>query len=188
MQRDLRQAIKADWYDTRADTARGVAGHPAIGPRPRDDPSRHHAAANYRHATGQADLATMSMAAEHQVETRMRRLPIDLRRMRHQDRTFAGWNLGGCLLDVVGTEIMRIVDPGDMDCLIAALNRHGFVDQHADSEPLQVDDRTDRVVIAESAVDRTLERRKHLRQPNEDVVGGIEFLVAVITGQHAEIV
>jgi hypothetical protein len=57
----------------------------------------------------QADLAAMGLTAQHQIEACMRRLPMDLRRMRQQDPTFVGRDHGGGLFDVVGPQIMRVI-------------------------------------------------------------------------------
>jgi hypothetical protein len=49
---------------------------------------------------------------------------------------------------------MRIVYPGKVDLLTAALNGVAFVKQHADAHSLQVRHDADRVVIAQNAIDR----------------------------------
>ena len=46
-------------------------------------------------------------------------------------------NLGGRLLDVVGMEEMRIVDPGEMDALVLPRDGHGFVQEHPDAHLLE---------------------------------------------------
>src|SRR5471030_1814736 len=84
----------------------------------------------------QTDLSAMSMPAQHQVETRMRSLTEDLRRMREQDRHTASWNVRRCFFDVVGAVVMRVIHPGEVERSRPALDQCAFVKQHANAKHL----------------------------------------------------
>ena len=68
------------------------------------------------------------------------------------------------LLDIVDAIGAGVVDAGEMDRLIAAADRFGLVQQHADAHGLHARDHADAVVIAKHAIDRPLEMRA---QPGE---------------------
>src|SRR5690242_18627206 len=88
-------------------------------------------------AARQADLAAMGMAAQHEPESGMGRLAIDLRRVGEKDGEGAMGDLLAGALDVVYAIEPGIVDACEMDRLLAAANHFGLVQQHADSHRLQ---------------------------------------------------
>src|SRR5215469_17935681 len=97
MQRDLGQAIEAHWYDCRAGTDRGVAGHPLVGPSTCAHAPRKHRMECDRNRSGQTNLAATGVAAEQHIKARIGGLAIDLRRVRQQNRKRTTWDLGCCL-------------------------------------------------------------------------------------------
>src|SRR3984893_302434 len=86
MQGNLRPAVDANGDDARPDADRGVPDHVAIPPQPRSHPPRQLRVEGDRDGAGQADLAAMRVTAQYQVEIGVRRLAIDLGRVRQQDR------------------------------------------------------------------------------------------------------
>ena len=61
----------------------------------------------------------MGMAAQEQIEPGMRSLPVNFRRVRQENSESVLWDLLRGLFDVVDPIIMRVVDAGQVDALIA---------------------------------------------------------------------
>ncbi|MGB3022563.1 MAG: hypothetical protein WBB50_10630, partial [Methyloceanibacter sp.] len=131
MQRDLGRTVEPDRHDARARSNRSVAGHAVMLPCPRTHVPRQDAIEGDGYASGQADLAAMGMAGEEEIEIGMCRLPVDFRCVREQDRERAGRNLARRLLDAVRAVEMRIVDAGEMNAIVPALDRLLLVEQHS---------------------------------------------------------
>ena len=68
-----------------------------------------------RNAAGQAYLPAVGVSAQHQGETSVRGLPVDLRSVREQDRDITLGNFRRRFFDVVGAIEMRVVDPREVD-------------------------------------------------------------------------
>src|ERR1700693_4728301 len=86
-----------------------------------------------RNRTGQANLTSVGVAAQEQFEVSVRRLAVNLRRMREQDGKFVVRYFGRRILDIVGPVVMGIIDTGEMDTLTVKGDRLGLVEQHPDS-------------------------------------------------------
>jgi len=130
----------------------------------------------------------MRMPAEQQVEIGMRRLPVDLGRMRQQDRKFAAGKARRGLFDVVGAVVVSIVDPDQMDVLVTAFEGFGLVEQHADAHLLERGDHADRVVVAQHAVNRPSDMLAHPCHTRDGRVVRPEGFPAIVAGQHAKII
>src|SRR3954453_16192562 len=119
MQRYFRWAIQSDWQYAGAGAYRRVAGHPAVMPGAGAHRSRQYRFQPDRKPAGQAELAAMRMPAQHHIEMFPRSLLVDFGRMRQQNRKRVLGNLRRGLPDIVGPVEMRVVDPGEIDGLIA---------------------------------------------------------------------
>ncbi len=187
-QRHLRQAINPHRRDRCAHADRGVTSHAVMAPQPGAQTPRQFRAQRDRDGARQTDLAAMGMPAQHQVEAGMRSLPIDLRRVRQQDRERIRRDVDRGFLDVVDSVEMGIVDTGEMDVLAAVPDRLALIEQHPDSHRLEVRHHTDAVMVAQHAIDRSAQRRA---QSPDAVHGGFdrpERGRPVIAGQHAQVV
>ena len=111
-----------------------------------------------RNAAGQANLPAMRVSAQHQIEAGVRRLPVDFRSVREQDRNATMRDLRRRFFDVVGPVEMRVVDPREINRSRPALDGDAFVEQHADAERLQVGNHGDRIVVAEHRIDIAAQR------------------------------
>jgi hypothetical protein len=137
---------------------------------------------------GQADLAAVGMAAQQQIETGVRRLAIDLRRVRQEDGEPVVGNIGRCLFDVVDAIIMRIVDAGQVDRFTVARNGLALVEQHPDSHFFESGNHANGIVVSQHAIDAAVEAGANPRQAFER---GIEWPIsrtAIVAGQDAHVI
>ena len=118
----------------------------------------------------------------------MRRLPVDFRRMGQEDRKLVMRNPFGGLLDIVHAIEVGIVDAGKVKARAAAFDGLRFVEQHSDAHLFQRRYHANRVVIAENAVDRTLEVPAQAFNAGERIGIGSECLRPIVAGKHADIV
>src|SRR5215831_4357814 len=81
MQRDLRRTIEPYRNDAGAGANGGIPIHLAIAPGPGTEPPWHTCIQSDRDGTRQADLPAVRMATQHEIETGMRGLPVDFRRV-----------------------------------------------------------------------------------------------------------
>jgi len=130
----------------------------------------------------------MRMSAEQQIEIGMRRLAIDLGRMRQQDRKFVVGELGRSLFDIVEPIVVSVIDTGQMEALIAALEHFGFVEQHANAHLFQLGDHADRIMVAQHAVDRGDDMRTHPCHPRDGCTERPVGFPTIIAGQYAKVV
>src|SRR5262249_54932740 len=149
VQGDFRRTVEAHRHHRRSGADRRVAGHAPMAPRAGAEPPRHRRLERDRNSARQANLAAVGVAAQQQIESGLGRLAKDLRRMREQDGKVIARNAGGGLADVVHAIEVRVVDAGKMNALSPALDRHAFVEQHADAHVLERRHHADRVVIAQ---------------------------------------
>src|SRR6476660_9280982 len=110
-----------------------------------------------RDAAREADLPTMGVAAQQEIEFGISRLPIHFRCVRDQNRKLVEGYRGSCLLDVVHSVEMSIIDASEIKVLAAALNNFALVEQHPYSHGLQSRHHANCVVIPEHAVNWALE-------------------------------
>ena len=71
---------------------------------------------------GQAYLAAMRVSAQQQPEAGKSSPVKDFRRVRKQNRELVPGNLRSCFLDVIRPVVVSIVNAGQIDALIAALD------------------------------------------------------------------
>jgi len=69
----------------------------------------------------------MRMSAQEQIKIGICCLAIDLRRMRQQDREVVTGKLRRRFFDIVDPVVVSVIDPDQMDALIATLERFGLV-------------------------------------------------------------
>jgi hypothetical protein len=100
-----------------------------------------------------ANLATMGMAAEQEIEAGKGSLSINFRRVRDQNRKLAIGYRGGHFTDVLHSIEMGIVNSAKMEALPPALNNLALIEQHLYPHRLQSRHHANRIVIAEYAVD-----------------------------------
>ena len=101
------------------------------------------------------------MATQKQIEPGMRGLTVDFWCMRKQDRKFVMGNLGCSLFNIIDTIVVGIVDAGQMDPLVTPHDDLGFVKQHSYAHLFQSGNHSNRIVIAQYAIDRVLQMRSH---------------------------
>ena len=118
----------------------------------------------------------------------MRRLPVDLRGVRQEDRELVVRNPFGGLLDVVHAIEVGVVDASEVKSGAPALDRLPLVEQHPDAHLFQCRHHANRVVIAEHAVDRSFEFLAKARDAGERIGVRPERLRPIIAGKHADIV
>ena len=130
----------------------------------------------------------MCVSTQHQVEPSVSRLAIDLWRVGQKDGNAALWNLRRRFLDVVRTIEMRVVDPREVDRILAPSNRDAFVEEDYDAQSLKVGNHLDRVMITEHAIDGAMQRGSQLGDKLKR-----RSIVAVsptteVSGQNAKVV
>src|SRR5580704_4797459 len=130
----------------------------------------------------------MSMSAQHDLKVCVSGLPVDFRRMRKQNRDPFQWNGGGSLLDIVSAVVVGIVNPSQIDLLITADNRFGFIEQHSNPHCFNFRDHPDRVVIAENRVNRYLEVVAHACQAIKSNLEGAECLAAEVACYDTDVI
>ena len=70
----------------------------------------------------------MSVAAQQEIESGVRCLPINFGSMRQQDREALLRNPGSRLLDIVDPVKVRIINPGDMNMVAFTLKNDTFIE------------------------------------------------------------
>src|SRR6266511_6429522 len=81
MQGYFRETIEPHGNDDRSGADRGIPNHVMILPRSRAHVPRQDRIQSDRDGTGEADLASVGMTAQQQIEIGMGSLAVDLRRM-----------------------------------------------------------------------------------------------------------
>ena len=141
-----------------------------------------------RYCPWQADLTSMSMSAQEQIEAGVRSLTKDFGRMRQQDGECAFRNLRSGFFDVVDSEVMRIVDSGQIDCLIAASYDLALILQHSYAHGLQPWQHLDGIVITEHPKDGLPQVAHHSRHSFQRSIVGSESLAAIVACQDAQVI
>ena len=111
------------------------------------------------------NLPAMGVAAQQELEVGVGGLPVNLRRVRDENRKRFVRDIGGSLLDIVDAVEMGIVNARKVDVRAAARDRLAFVEENLDAHVLEPGNEADRIVIAEDAVDRPLERSANFAIP-----------------------
>src|SRR5262249_49250144 len=122
MQCNLGAAVEPHVHSGSADSNRGVAKHRMMLPCAIAHAPRQHRIELDRDASGETDLPTMRVPAQHDAEPRMGRLLIDFGGVRQENRKCVTRDFGCRLFDIVDTVKMRIVDAGQIYALNAALD------------------------------------------------------------------
>src|SRR5215831_12423601 len=86
----------------------------------------------------------MGVAAQQKIEVRVRSLPVNLGRVRDQDRELVMRDSRGRLLDIVDAIEVSIVDAGEVDAVASALDGNGLVEKDLDSHLLEARHHQDR--------------------------------------------
>ncbi len=130
----------------------------------------------------------MRVPAEEEVEARVRGLPVELRRVREEDRRLAvGHGIRG-LLDVVDAEEVAVVHPREMQHGAVALQGHRLVQEQPDAHVLEGRDHAHAVVVAEDRVDRVGEVQAQPAHALDGGLHGAEGPGPVVAREHAEVV
>src|ERR1019366_2728214 len=183
MQSDLRRTIEAYGDDAGSGTRGGIAGHVAVAPGSGSHPPRQHRVECQRYCPRQADLASVRMSAQEQIKAGMGGLSEDFGRMRQQDGKCSLGNLRPGFFNIVDPEVMRIVDSGEVYCLIAAFDYLAFVLQHSYAHGLQPWQHLDSVVITEHTKDRLLQVAHHSCHARQRSIVRAESLAAIVACQ-----
>jgi hypothetical protein len=104
MQCDLRSIVEPDWNHRRSYADRRVADHALVSPRARAESTRKFSLEQKGNAAWKANLSTMRVSAQHQVKSSVRRLTVDLRRMRKKNGNAIFRNVSRGLFDIVRTD------------------------------------------------------------------------------------
>ena len=83
---------------------------------------------------------------------------------------------------------VRIVDPCQMNRLIAAHDQFALVEQHSDLHRLQPANHLDGVVVAQYPVSRSGDVGAHSGDPGKGGLEGTECFCAIVSRQYAEII
>src|SRR5512145_2805143 len=118
----------------------------------------------------------------------MRRLPVDFRRVRQENREGVMRDAVRGLLDIFHAVEMRVVDTGKMNGRATTLDLFLLVEQHPDAHLLERWHHADRVVIAKYAVNGTVEPFTEPPDTGNRVGVGSKGLRSVIAGEHADVV
>ena len=188
MKGDLRWTIKADGHHGRAGADRGVTGHVSVFPSARAERSRQNGIECDGDAAGQANLPSVRVPAQEQIESGMRGLPVYFRRMGQKNRELFERNRVRGFLDIVHPEIMGIVDTRQMNPLAAAFDDNAFIEQHSYPHPLQVGDHTDRVMVAQNAVHWPFQSLAQRRHSGKGLTERSESLPPIVAGEDTEVV
>jgi len=119
MQGDFRSVVEPDWNHRRPRADGRIADHLPMSPRPRSESAQHSRFKKNGCAPWEADLSSVCVSAQHQVESSVCRLAIDLRRVGQEDRDAALWNSCRRFLDVVRAIEMRVVNTREVDRIVA---------------------------------------------------------------------
>ncbi len=139
-------------------------------------------------AAGQANLPAVRVPAQQQIESRMRGLPVNFRRVGQKNREVFVRNCVRGFLDIVHSVKVGIVDPRQMNPLPAAFDDNAFVEQHSYPHRLQVGDHADRIVIAQNAVHRSFQSLAQPRHPGKGLIERSKSLPPIVAGEDAKLV
>src|SRR5262245_2656801 len=132
----------------------------------------------------QADLPTVGMATQKQIEAGMRSLAIDFGCMRQQNRKRVLWNFGCCLFDVVDPIVVGIVNSGQVNRFVATRNWLAFVEQYPNSHFFEFGDHANGIMISQHSVDWPLEMRTYPCQAFERGIEWPKCRTAIVTDTH----
>jgi hypothetical protein len=139
-------------------------------------------------AAGQADLSAVGVAGEHEVETVVACLVVDLGTVGEQDAAGAWRDAAAGGLEVVGAVKVRIVDAGKMQMLSVALNGGFFVEEHTESGGFEMRDDFDDVVVAEDSEGAGSEGVGDPSDVAEAIVEVASRVVGKVAGDDGEVV
>ena len=165
MQSNFGRAIETHGKDARSRTYRGVAGHVLVLPGASAHPSRQHRLQFDRNRPGQADLASVRMPAQHQIEIGVGSLAINLGCVRQQHRKCTLRDLQRSLFDVVDPIKVRVINSRQIDALIATCDRFTFIEQYLYAHSFHRRNHLNGVVVAEHAKNRLLKLSSHFCHP-----------------------
>src|SRR5262245_36774034 len=137
---------------------------------------------------GQADLTTVGMATQKQIEAGMCSLAIDFGCMRQQNRKCVLWNFGRCLLDIVDPIVVGIVDAGQVNRCVATRNWFAFVEQYPNSHFFEFGDHANGIVISQHSVDWPLEMHARSCQAFERSIEWPKCRTTIVTSQNAYVI
>src|SRR5262245_25633921 len=83
---------------------------------------------------------------------------------------------------------MGIIDTGEIYALSVTFDYLTFIEQHSDAHLLKTGQHSDRVVISQYPINRSLQRSTNTRHARHGRVIWAKSLASVVSGQDAEIV
>src|ERR1019366_3748296 len=164
MKGDFGKTVQAHGHNRRSNANRGVTRHRTVFPWAGGHSSRQNRIQGKRNGTWQAYLSSVCMSAQHHLKACLSGLPIDLRRMREQNGDLAMRDSRGGLLDIVRSVVVGVVNSSQMDMLVATDNRFAFIEQHSNPHRFDFREHSDRVLIAEYSINRSMELIAHCCQ------------------------
>ena len=183
----FRRAVEAGGDAAGTGAAGGVAVESVVGPGAGELGGRATSVADEGDAAGQADLSAVGVAGEHEVETVVERLVVDLGTVGEQDAAGALRDAAAGGLEVVGAVKVRIVEAGEMQILSVALNGGVFVEEHTESGGFEMRDDFDDVVVAEDREGTGSEGVGDPPDVAEAIVEVASRVVGKVSGDHGEI-
>ncbi len=126
MKRDFRETVQAHGNDGRACPDRCVSVQLPVAPGSGAVLARAFCIKNDRNVSRQSNLPAMGMPAKHHIETRIRRVPIDLGCVGQQNGHGIARNAPTRGIQVMCLEVVRVVHACEIDDLPAARNRGRF--------------------------------------------------------------
>jgi cardiolipin synthase len=128
------------------------------------------------------------VTAKHEAEAGVGCVPIGFRRVGQQDGACLVRDLVGSPVEIVGAVIVGVVDAGEVQRIVRALDAHRLVHQHPDIERLHAGHHPDRVVIAQYRISRSVQMRTQLREGFERGRVRAEGAEPKVPGEHAQVV
>lgn len=185
---DLRGAVEADRDDGGAETDGGVSVHGGVGPGTGAEVAGEALVEGDGDGAGEADLATVGVSAEHEVEAGVGGLAVDLGGVGEEDGDGVSRDVGGGVVDVVGAVVVGVVDAGEVEVLVAASDGDGLIEEHGDTHGFDGGEHADAVVIAKDGEDWAVEVAADLSEGVKRCDEGTEGLSAEVAGKDAEVV
>lgn len=188
MQGDLRRAEEAHGDAAAAGSARSITSYSVILPRTRNHSARAGKAADEGDAAGEADLAAVGMAAEHEVGLVGEGLAKGIGSVCEKDPAGALGDVLGGALEVVGLIVGGVVDAGEVKALAVALEVGALIEEHRQADGFEHGNLTEEVVVAEDAEARAAQGGDDRLGEGEGLGKGAGEVVAEIAGDDGGVV
>src|ERR1035437_6741205 len=128
------------------------------------------------------------MPAQQQIEIGMGGLSIDFWGMRQEDGEFPIRYLRSGLFDIVDPKVVRVIYSSQINPLIAARDRLALIEQHPYSHGFQPRNHLDRVMIAEHAINWSIEMGSHSCDAVQGCRERSKSFAPKVAGQNTQVV